>query len=302
MDRVRSILMHYAGEPPGVLEKLYRMMNAGKLAGTGKMVILPVDQGMEHGAAASFGGNPSAYAPHYHYNLAITAGCSAYAAPPGFLAAGAAEFAGQIPLVLKLNGSDSQYKEKDPCPALTSSVDEAVRLGCVAIGLTVYPGSSRWNEMAGMARELIAEARDKGLPTVMWAYPRGSGIATEDETALPIVANAAHTACQLGAHIIKVKPPTAVHAKMKDAYDKMEIKDEELSDRVRHVIQAAFAGQRIVIFSGGPEKGEEEFLQETQQLREGGSFGAIVGRNAFKRPFDDGVKLLQGVMGIYAGE
>ena len=107
--RIREILSWYQGENPGVLANLYRLMNHGRLAGTGKFVILPVDQGFEHGAARSFAPNPAGYNPLYHFQLAIDAGCNAYAAPLGFLEAGAVEYAGRIPLILKLNNSDSLY-------------------------------------------------------------------------------------------------------------------------------------------------------------------------------------------------
>src|SRR5215510_8804159 len=120
-ERVREILGWYGGDNPGTLTNLARLPNHGRLAGTGKMVILPVDQGFEHGPARSFAPNPPAYDPRYHFELAIAAGCNAYAAPLGFIEAGAAEFAGDIPLILKLNNSDSLTPGKDPCPAITAS-------------------------------------------------------------------------------------------------------------------------------------------------------------------------------------
>jgi class I fructose-bisphosphate aldolase len=143
--RVREILSWYGSDNPGVLSNLARLMGSGRLAGTGKFVILPVDQGFEHGPARSFAPNPSGYDPRYHFELALAAGCNAYAAPLGFLEAGAADFAGQIPLILKLNNSDSLTGGADPCPAITGSVDEALRLGCAAIGFTIYPASSARN-------------------------------------------------------------------------------------------------------------------------------------------------------------
>src|SRR5437899_6360721 len=116
-DRIREILSWYASENPGVRTNLARMLNHGRLGGTGKLVILPVDQGFEHGPARSFAPNPPAYDPRYHFELALAAGCNAYAAPLGFLEAGAADFAGEIPLILKLNNSDSLLGGSDPCPA-----------------------------------------------------------------------------------------------------------------------------------------------------------------------------------------
>src|ERR1700704_4847788 len=174
--RVREILSWYPSDNPGTKTNIARMLNHGRLAGSGKMVILPVDQGFEHGPVRSFGPNPPGYDPEYHIQLAIDAGCNAYAAPLGFLEAVAGKYAGQIPLILKLNNSDSLSKGHPPESAVTGSVRDAVRLGCVAIGYTIYPGSAARNEMYGDLRELIEEAKDSGIATVVWSYPRGEGI------------------------------------------------------------------------------------------------------------------------------
>ena len=171
------------------------------------MVILPVDQGFEHGPARSFAPNPAGYDPRYHFQLAIEAGCSAYAAPLGFLEAGAREFAGQVPLILKLNNHDVLHEEKDPIQAITGSVRDALRLGCVAIGYTIYPGSTHRLDMYTKLRELAEEAKANGLVVVVWSYPRGSGLSKEGETGIDVTAYAAHIAAQLGAHIVKVKLP-----------------------------------------------------------------------------------------------
>jgi class I fructose-bisphosphate aldolase len=302
-DRVKEILGWYASENPGVLANLARMMNTGRLAGTGKFVILPVDQGFEHGAARSFAPNPPGYDPRYHFELAIESGCNAYAAPLGQLEAAAAEFAGQIPLILKVNNSDVLHQGEDPCPAVTASVKDALRLGCSAIGYTIYPGSKHRNEMYQQVRELIAEGRSVGIPTVIWSYPRGSGLSKKGELAIDVVAYSAQIACQLGAHIVKVKPPTAdlEQAEAKKVYEKHGIKVDTLADRIRHVVQSSFNGRRIVIFSGGAAKGEAEIMQEIREIHAGGGFGSIMGRNAFQRPKADAVKLLNGIMDVFAG-
>src|SRR5512134_1090515 len=146
-DRVKQILSWYASENPGTLTNLVRLLNHGALAGTGKMVILPVDQGFEHGPVRSFAPNPEAYDPDYHFQLAIDSGCNAYAAPLGSLQAGAARFAGQVPLILKLNNSDTLAKVEQPLSAVTGSVEDALRLGCVGVGYTIYPGSGARNRM-----------------------------------------------------------------------------------------------------------------------------------------------------------
>src|SRR5579859_3253099 len=206
-DRVKTILSWYSGESVGVKTHLARLMNHGALAGTGKFVILPVDQGFEHGPARSFAPNPPAYDPDYHFQFAVDSGCNAYAAPLGFLEASADKFAGQIPLILKLNNSDTLAKIEQPCSAVTASVKDAVRLGCVAIGYTIYPGSGARNRMYEDLRQLILEAKDHGLVVVTWSYPRGAGISKDGETAVDVAGYAAQIAAQLGSHVIKVKPP-----------------------------------------------------------------------------------------------
>ena len=303
-ERVREILSWYASDNPGVRSNLARILNHGRLGGSGRAVILPVDQGFEHGPARSFAPNPPGYDPRYHFELALAAGCNAYAAPLGFLEAGAAEYAGEIPLILKLNNSDSLSGGADPCPAITGSVDDALRLGCAAIGFTIYPGSAARNEMYGQLRALGEEAKRKGLAVVVWSYPRGSGISKDGETAVDIVAYAAQIAAQLGSHVIKVKPPTA-HIELaaaKKVYEKERIPVATLADRVRHVVQSAFDGRRIVIFSGGEAKETAAIYDEVRAIRDGGGFGSIIGRNSFQRPRDEAVKFLTTVMDIYAGK
>lgn len=299
-EAVDKVLANYASESPGVLGNLRRLLGSGSLAGTGKLVILPVDQGFEHGPARSFAPNPAGYDPAYHPSLAVEAGCNAYAAPIGFIESIAAEYAGRLPLILKVNDSDSLGGPSEPHSALTSSVEDALRLGCSAIGFTIYPGSGHRNEMYGEIRELICEARAAGLPSVIWSYPRGGGLSKEGETALDVVAYAAHIACQLGAHIVKVKPPTA-HVEQ-DAARKFyeDVPKDSLADRIRHVVQSSFNGKRIVIFSGGPAKGTDAVLEELRQIAAGGGYGTIMGRNSFQRSREDGVAILKSAIEIFS--
>ena len=303
--RVKEILSWYDSENPGTRTNLARIMNHGRLAGTGRFVILPVDQGFEHGPARSFAVNPGGYDPTYHFRLAIEAGCNAYAAPLGFLEAGAAEFAGDIPLILKMNNHDVLNDEKDPLSAVTASVKDAVRLGCVAAGFTIYPGSANAQAMYQQCREMIAECKSHGLAAVVWSYPRGSSISKQGETGIDVVAYAAQIAAQLGAHIIKVKPPTQhiEQAEAKKAYEKAAVPISTLADRVRHVVQSAFASRRIVIFSGGATNENDEALyDEYRAIRDGGGFGSIIGRNSFQRAKPHALEFLSTVMKIYSGE
>lgn len=302
--QVKEILSWYGSDSPGTLTNLSRLLNHGKLAGTGKLVILPVDQGFEHGPARSFAPNPPAYDPRYHFELAIESGCNAYAAPLGFLEAGAREFAGEIPLILKVNDHDVLLDELDPTQALTGSVADALRLGCVGVGFTIYPGSAHRFEMYEQIRAYAEVAKRQGLIVVIWAYARGSRLSKAGETAIDVIGYSAQIAAQLGAHIVKVKLPTE-HIEQEAArkvYEQAQVPIATLSDRVRHVVQCAFNGRRIVIFSGGATEAEDVLLNEIRAIHAGGGFGSIIGRNSFQRSKPDALRLLNAIMEIYNQE
>ena len=301
-QRVKKILANYESDNPGTKTNLARMLMHGKLGGSGRMVILPVDQGFEHGPARSFAPNPPAYDPHYHYQLAVDAGLNAFAAPLGMLEAGADSFAGAVPTILKLNSSNSWAVSKDQ--AITGSVGDALRLGCAAVGFTIYPGSEHAFEMMEEIRELAEEAKAVGLAVVIWSYPRGGDLSKEGETAMDVCAYAAHMAALLGAHVIKVKPPTA-HLEQPDAkkaYEKAGVDLSSLDKRIAHVIESAFKGRRLVVFSGGGAKGTEELFDEIRAIRDGGATGSIIGRNTFQRPREEALDMLDTIIKIYQGK
>jgi fructose-bisphosphate aldolase, class I len=301
--KVKEILSWYEGENPGVKGNLARLLMHGRLAGTGKLVILPVDQGYEHGPARSFASNPAAYDPHYLYQLAIDAGLSGYAAPLGLLQQGADTFAGRLPTILKMNSANS-LAATAPDQAVTASVRDALRLGCVGVGFTIYPGSDACYAMMEELREITLEAKDHGLIAVVWSYPRGGKVSKEGETALDICGYAAHMAALMGANIIKVKPPSDkldLDAARK-VYESEDIDRSTLAARVRHVMNCAFAGKRIVVFSGGDATGTEGLLNEIRQIRDGGGSGSIIGRNSFRRPKQEALALLDEVIRIYQNE
>ena len=302
---VRKILDGYEGVTPGVKANLCRMLMAGRLAGTGYMVILPVDQGFEHGPARSFAPNPPAYDPHYHYRLAIDAGLNAFAAPLGMLEAGADTFAGQVPTILKANSANSLIPAGAPKDqAITASVDDALRLGCSAIGFTIYPGSSSALEMFEEISSMAEEARVKGVAVVIWSYPRGEDLSSAGETGIDVCAYATQIAALLGAHIIKVKLPSA-HLEQdaaKRAYDSCGIEIDTQAERVRHIVRAAFDGRRIVVFSGGAKRDAHSVYDDAVAIRDGGGNGSIIGRNTFQRPRDDALEMLDRLIRIYAHE
>ena len=302
---IKKILNNYESDNPGVKANLANILMSGKLAGTGKLVILPVDQGFEHGPARSFAKNSLGYDPHYHFKLAINAGLSAFAAPLGMLEAGADTFAGQIPLIMKVNSSNSLSREKvAPTQAITGSVSEAIRLGCSAVGFTIYPGSDAALDMITEIQEIALEAKDAGLAVVVWSYPRGGDISKEGETAIDIVSYAAHMAALVGAHIIKVKPPTSFIelSEAKKVYMSENISIDTLTDRIKHVVQSCFNGRRLVVFSGGNSRDNDSLLKEVKELYLGGASGSIIGRNSFQRPYDEALDLLNQITNIYRGK
>ncbi|MFT3977557.1 MAG: class I fructose-bisphosphate aldolase [Sphingomonas bacterium] len=297
---VKAILDKYESDSPATKANLARILMHGRLSGTGKLIILPVDQGFEHGPARSFAVNPPAYDPHYHYQLAIDAGLSAYAAPLGMLEAGAETFAGQVPTILKCNSSNSWATSVDQ--AVTAGVDDALRLGCAAIGFTIYPGSDHVFEQMEEIRELSAQAKSVGIATVIWSYPRGGKLSKDGELALDVGAYAAHMAALLGAHIIKVKLPTD-HIEQADAKKAYEGGDwSTQARRVAHIVQSSFAGRRIVVFSGGAAKGADAVYQDARDIRDGGGNGSIIGRNTFQRERGEALAMLDKLVRIYKGE
>jgi fructose-bisphosphate aldolase, class I len=302
-DRVQQILKLYESDSPAVKAQIARIFLAGRLGGTGRIVILPIDQGVEHGPAKSFAMNKPAFNPLYFYQMAIDAGLSALAAPLGLLETGASTYAGRIPLILKLNSANGLFPAshaKDQ--AVTASVKDAVRLGCAAIGLTLYPGSEKSFDMIEEARDLIREAKDAGLASVVWAYPRGGDLNKIAESALDVAAYSAQITAQIGAHILKLKLPSSdfFDPEMKKLYDKNNIAYATVTDRVRHIMDSALGGRRVVIFSGGPQKTDAEVFDDARGIREGGGYGSIIGRNCFQRPHDKAMDLLDKMIGIYA--
>lgn len=302
---VKKILDNYESDNPGTKANLARMLCTGRLGGTGKMVILPVDQGFEHGPVRSFGPNPAGYDPLYHAQLAIDAGLNAYASVLGMIEQVADSLAGQIPFILKMNSSNTLARNKEaPSQAITASVDDAVRLGCAAIGYTIYPGSDAAFDMMEDLRELIAEAKAKGLAAVVWSYPRGGALSKDGELAVDVGAYAAHMAALIGAHIIKVKLPSNFieQGEAKKVYEAQKIDISTQAARVKHVMQAAFAGRRIVVFSGGAMKGADAVYQDAQDIFDGGGNGQIIGRNTFQRPREDALAMLDRIINIFLGK
>jgi class I fructose-bisphosphate aldolase len=289
---MEKILSQYLHENPAVRGNLYRLLSHGKLSGTGKAIILPVDQGFEHGPDGSFMKNSDAYDPLYHLELAVKSGVNGYAAPLGMLEVAASHSPGIIPMILKLNSSNSlKSKEIEPYQAITASVEDAVRLGAIGVGFTIYPGSDNCDTMLSEVQEIFHIAKSLGLICIIWSYPRGSAV--KNDMTLDIISYSAHIGAMTGAHVIKVKLPTSNGDKYN--YDGID----SLSKMVAHIKKCAFNNRRIVLFSGGSAKDEKTLLSEVEAIRDGGGNGSIVGRNLFQRPISEAIELVDKMVKIY---
>lgn len=297
---IDTILSHYSSESTAIRTNLYRLLSHGKLGGSGKILIQAVDQGFEHGPTRSYVNNLSAMDPNYHFQMACEAGISSYTGPIGWLEQAVDNFVGKVPLILKLNSSNSLFSSQNqPDQAKTATIKDAVRLGCIGVGFTLYPGSDENLNLIREASEIIAEARSHGLFTVLWSYARGGDLEKKDETGLDVISYGAHMACLLGAHIVKVKLPSS-HIAMNvhhDAYS--TIQKDTIEDRVRHVVQCCFNGKRIVIFSGGETKNDHDLLSDIHAIQKGGGFGSIIGRNIFQRPKENAIQMLSDIQSVF---
>ena len=304
--RVKKILANYESDNPGTKANLARILMQGKLGGTGKLVILPVDQGFEHGPARSFAPNPPAYDPHYHFQLAIDAGLSAYAAPLGMIEAGADTFAGADP-----DHPQGQQRQQPGARQGSRPGGHRQRQGRAAARLL----GDRLHHLSRLRRRLRHDGGDRASwptrpsrsasPSVIWSYPRGGSMSKEGETAIDISAYAAHMAALLGAHIIKVKPPTD-HLELeaaKKVYEKQKIDD-------RHAGAARIATSCSPASTAGASSSSRAArprtttasIDEARAIRDGGGNGSIIGRNTFQRPRDEALKLLDSIIRIYKGE
>ena len=260
-----------------------------------------MDQGFEHGPARSFAANPAGYDPRYHARLALDAGCSAHVAPPGALELVAPAYADELPLILKCNSSDSLFTGAGPGAGGDRGCRRRPAAALRRGGFHDLPRLRGEERDVRRCGHWSATPAPRACRWCVWSYPRGSGLVQEGRTAVDVVAYAAHLACQLGAHVVKVKPPSELveNASARSALDKAGVPLGTLADRVRHVVQSAFDGHRVVIFSGGPAKETAAVLEENAQTARGGGFGTIMGRNSFQRPHDEAVALLHQVMDIH---
>lgn len=305
-ERVEEILSWYKHTNTSEQQdNLAKILNYGRIGGTGKLMILPIDQILEHGPGRAFESNPVMYDPLELAQFAVDGGFNAFAAPLGSLERGYEVLAKHnVPTILKVNSHTLMIPDNDnPKPSIHSWVDDAVRLGCSAVGFTLYPGSLHSNEMEQQAKALIADARKAGLITILWVYPRGEGLIKGQERAVDVIAYGVALGVSLGAQIIKVKLPLdgygiASNQEM-GIYD--QVPTQTLTDRIKLVMKAAYNGHRIVIHSGGDFANAETLENEMRSIREGGAFGSIMGRNAFQRPKVQALDLISDLQDILVG-
>ena len=300
-QRVHKILDNYANDVRNQAS-IARLLSTGRLGGTGKMVILPVDPGFRARPGALFRSEPG--------RLRSALSCAARGGRrPQCLCLGARHDRGGcrsvlpgIPLILKLNSSNTLYRSKEaPTQAITGSVDDAVRLGCAAIGYTIYPGSDAAFDMMNDLRELIREAKSKGLASVVWSYPRGGALSKDGELAMDISAYAAHPGAD-GRPRDQGEAADRLHrAGSTSRSTRRKKSTSPPRRRVRHVMQAAFNGKRLVVFSGGAMKGADAVYQDAQDIYDGGGNGQIIGRNTFQRPRDQALQMLDRIINIFLG-
>ncbi len=257
--------------------------------GNGKMLVLPIDQGLEHGPADFFA-NPDGKFPAFQYQLARDGGYSAIALHIGLAAKYHEQYAGEVPLILKINGKTNIPPDAEAFSPLTASVEDAVRLGADAVGYTLFVGSPMQDEDIAQLAEVRSECDLLGIPLIVWAYPRGEAVERKGgRDSFYAIDYAARVAQELGADVVKVNFPEIDPKRDKDApepYSALEITAQEA---LRQIVQST--GKTFVLVSGGSRTGDQELLQKAQAAMAAGATGLIFGRNMWQRTMDDALKL-----------
>jgi class I fructose-bisphosphate aldolase len=296
---------------PTVLRNLATMYNHGRLAGTGYLSILPVDQGIEHSAAASFSPNPSYFDPAHLCDLAIAAGCNAIASTFGTLASVSRRYVHRIPFIVKINHNDllNYPNTYDEIPF--ASAQQAADLGAVGVGATIYFGSPESGRQIQEISAAFAEAHRLGMFTVLWCYLRNPAFKTKDvdyHVSADLTGQANHLGVTIGADIIKQKQPennggyNALHFGKTDPRVYSELTTDNPIDLTRWQVVNCYAGRIGLINSGGESKGADDLAGAVRTAvinKRAGGQGLILGRKAFQRPIDDGAALVRAVQDVY---
>ena len=282
----KSLLAELA---PGKRTRLHRLLfEFGP--GSGTLLLLPIDQGIEHGPRDFFP-NPASKDPDYQFSLAAEAGYSALACQIGVAEKYYPDYAGKVPLILKVNGKTDIPSSAKSFSSCNSSVEEGVRLGADAIGYTLYVGSPRQDEDLAQLRGVREECDRFGMPLVIWAYPRGSAIDKKGgPNSLYAIDYAARMAMEMGADVVKLNMPKINPEKDKDApapYNEMQVDGAEA---IRQCVESA--GRSLVVLSGGSKVDDETVLGHTREIMQAGGSGVIFGRNVWQREWNDAIEII----------
>ncbi|MEZ4812396.1 MAG: fructose-bisphosphate aldolase [Caldisericia bacterium] len=265
--------------------------------GNGKLLILPIDQGVEHGPI-DFMTNPESKDPRYQFQLALEGNYSAIAVHIGLAQRYLSEFAGLVPLVLKVNGKTNIPSDDDAFSPLTSSVEVAVRIGADAVGYTLYVGSPRQDDDIAQLSYVRAECDKFGMPLIIWSYPRGNAVeAKGGKDSLYAIDYASRLALELGADVIKLNYPATESTGQPDKYQNLE--EDEIS-MMKRIIESA--GKAGVIVSGGSKISDEKLLHKVKNSLSAGVMGFIFGRNMWQRPMDEALELSEKIHSTISGE
>lgn len=311
-DFVDRVVMQ-TDRKPGVLRNLQALFGHGRLAGTGYLSILPVDQGVEHSAGASFAPNPRYFDPENLVRLAMEGGCNAIASTLGVLGAVSRRYAHRIPFIVKLNHNELLTYPNSYDQTLFADVEQAFDLGAVAVGATVYFGSTESRRQIGEVSEAFRRAHELGMATVLWAYLRNSAFKqdkTDYHTAADLTGQANHLGVTIQADIVKQKQAVTdggfravgfgkTHPRMYEV-----LTGEHPIDRVRYQVANCYLGRVGMINSGGPS-GRDDLHQVVRTAvinKRAGGMGLITGRKAFQKPMEDGVALLNAVQDVYLSD
>ena len=293
-----------------VLRSLQQMFDQGRLGGSGYLSILPVDQGVEHTAGASFAKNPMYFNPENIIRLAIEAGCSAVASSYGVLSTLARRYAHKIPFLLKINHNELLSYPTTHHQIFFSQVEDAYNMGAGAVGATIYFGSETSSEEIVAVSKAFSKARELGLATVLWCYLRNPHFVkngVDYHTAADLTGQADHLGATLGADIVKQKLPTlqegfkTINFSKTDDLVYSELSSTHPIDLCRYQVLNSYCGRVGLINSGGPS-GENDFAEAAKTAvinKRAGGMGLILGRKAFQRPFSEGVRLLNLIQDIY---
>ncbi|MFB5661244.1 class I fructose-bisphosphate aldolase [Alteribacillus sp. HJP-4] len=296
---------------PVVLRNLQSMFNHGRLNGTGYLSILPVDQGIEHSAGASFAPNPIYFDPENIIKLAIESECNAVASTIGALGSVARDYAHKIPFIAKLNHNELLTYPNTHDQIMFGSVEQAYNMGCVAVGATIYFGSEESGRQIQEVSQAFERAHELGLGTILWAYLRNPAFKTDDDdfhTASDLTSQAIHLSASLQADIVKQKLPTTnrgyTTVKFGKTHDDVysNLTTDHPIDLTRYQVANSFMGRAGLINSGGgsAERDLNEAVKTAVINKRAGGMGLIMGRKAFQRPMQEGADIIRAVQDVYA--